>query len=167
MRQAKAALSLKDDASQKAVQTEKTDFSELSASFQIADGVARSNDLDLKSPYLRLGGDGAADIGKGRIDYTARATVTGTAAGQGGAELAALKGVTVPVRLTGPFEAIEWKIQWSAVAAGAVQNKLEDKLRDKLGLKAPAGGASAAAGAASAPTPKQQLKDKLLKGLFK
>ncbi|QTN24224.1 AsmA family protein [Rhizobacter sp. AJA081-3] len=167
MRQAKAALSLKDDASTKAVQTEKTDFSELSASFQIADGVARSSDLDLKSPYLRLGGDGAVDIGKGRIDYTARATVTGTAAGQGGAELAALKGVTVPVRLTGPFEAIEWKIQWSAVAAGAVQNKLEDKLRDKLGLKAPAGGASAAAGAASAPTPKQQLKEKLLKGLFK
>ncbi len=167
MRQAKAALSMKDDASTKAVQTEKTDFSELSASFQIADGVARSNDLDLKSPYLRLGGDGAVDIGKGRIDYTARATVTGTAAGQGGAELAALKGVTVPVRLTGPFEAIDWKIQWSAVAAGAVQNKLEDKLREKLGLKAPAGGASAAAGAASAPTPKQQLKEKLLKGLFK
>ncbi|MBL0094110.1 MAG: hypothetical protein IPP50_18420 [Piscinibacter sp.] len=98
--------------------------------------MARSSDLDLKSPYLRLGGDGAADIGKGRIDYTARATVTGTAAGQGGAELAALKGLTVPVRLTGPFEAIEWKIQWSAVAAGAVQNKLEDKLRDKLGRKA-------------------------------
>ena len=167
MRQAKAALSMKDDASQKAVQTEKTDFSELSASFQIADGVARSNDLDMKSPFLRLGGEGLADIGKGRIDYTARATVTGTAAGQGGAELAALKGVTVPVRLSGPFEAIDWKIQWSAVAAGAVQNKLEDKLREKLGLKAPAGGASASAGAASAPTPKQQLKEKLLKGLFK
>jgi AsmA protein len=167
MRQAKAALSLKDDASQKAVQTEKTDFSELSASFQIADGVARSNDLDLKSPYLRLGGDGAVDIGKGRIDYTARATVTGTAAGQGGAELAALKGVTVPVRLTGPFEAIDWKIQWSAVAAGALQNKVEDKLKEKLGGKLGLTAPAAASGAASAPTPKQQLKDKLLKGLFK
>jgi AsmA protein len=173
LRQAKAALSLRGDATEKARQTEKTDFSELSASFQIADGVARSNDLDLKSPYLRLGGDGAVDIGKGRIDYTARATVTGTAAGQGGAELAALKGVTVPVRLTGPFEAIDWKIQWSAVAAGALQNKVEDKLRDRLGdklglgPKVAAGGASTAVGAASAPSAKQQVKDKLLKGLFK
>ena len=167
MRQAKAALSLKSDASQKAVQTEKTDFSELSASFQIADGVARSNDLDLKSPYVRLGGDGAADIGKGRIDYTARATVTSTATGQDGAELAALKGLTVPVRLTGPFEAIDWKIQWSAVAAGALQNKVEDKLREKLGGKLGLGAPAAASGAASAPTPKQQLKEKLLKGLFK
>ena len=160
LRQAKAALSLRADASEKARQTEKTDFSELSASFQIAEGVARSSDLDMKSPFIRLGGDGAIDIGKGRIDYTARATVTSNAAGQGGADLAALKGLTVPVRLTGPFEAIDWNIKWSAVAAGALQNKLEDKLKGKLGLTPPATGASA-------PPAKQQLKDKLLKGLFK
>ena len=160
LRQAKAALALKQDAAQKASQTEKTDFSELNASFQIADGVARSSDLDLKSPFIRLGGDGAVDVGKGRIDYTARATVTPTAAGQGGADLAALKGVTVPVRLTGPFEAIEWKVQWSAVAAGALRNQVEDKLKERLGIKPAEPGASA-------PKPKDQLKEKLLKGLFK
>ena len=164
LRQAKAALTLQKDAVEQAKQTEKTDFSELNASFQIADGVARNNDLDVKSPFLRLGGDGAIDIGKGRIDYTARATVTGSAAGQGGAELAALKGLTVPVRLSGPFEAIDWKVQWSAVAAGALQNKVEDKLRQKLGEKL---GASPAEPGASAPTPKDVLKEKLLKGLFK
>ena len=159
LRQAKAALSAKQDATQKASQTEKTDFSELSASFQIDGGVARSKDLDLKSPYLRLGGDGALDIAKGRIDYTARATVTDTSKGQDGAELAALKGLTVPVRLTGPFDAIGWQIQWSAVAAGTVRNQLEGKLKERLGLKAPAAAASAAA-------PQDKLKDKL-KGLFK
>ena len=164
LRQAKAALSLKQDAVEQAKQTEKTDFSELNASFQIADGVARNNDLDVKSPFLRLGGDGAIDIGKGRIDYTARATVTGTTTGQGGAELAALKGLTVPVRLTGPFEAIDWKVQWSAVAAGALQNKVEDKLKEKLGDKL---GLEPAEPGASAPKPKEVLKEKLLKGLFK
>jgi len=126
--------------------------------------VARNNDLDVKSPFLRLGGDGAIDIGKGRIDYTARATVTGTTTGQGGAELAALKGLTVPVRLTGPFEAIDWKVQWSAVAAGALQNKVEDKLKEKLGDKL---GLEPAEPGASAPKPKEVLKEKLLKGLFK
>jgi AsmA protein len=162
LRQAKAALTMRTDSAQKASQTEKTDFSELTATFQIADGIARSKDLDAKSPFLRLAGDGAIDIGKGMIDYTARATVTSTSAGQDGAELAALKGLTVPVRLTGPFEAVDWKIQWSAVAAGALKNQLEDKLKDKLGIKAPA-----ASGAASAVKPKDQLKEKLLKGLFK
>jgi AsmA protein len=162
LRQAKAALTMRSDATQKASQTEKTDFSELTASFRIADGIARSNDLDVKSPFLRLAGDGAIDIGRGMIDYTARATVTPSATGQDGAELAALKGVTVPVRLTGPFEAVDWKIQWSAVAAGVAKNRLEDKLKDKLGIKAPAD-------SASAPTqkPKDVLKEKLLKGLLK
>jgi AsmA protein len=162
LRQAKAALSLKQDDVERARTTEKTDFSELSASFRIADGVARSDDLDLKSPFLRIGGEGAIDIGKGRIDYTARATVAETSKGQGGAELAALKGVTVPVRLTGPLEAVDWRIQWSAVAAAAVRGKVEEKLKEKLGLQPAEPGASA-----PKPKPKDQLKEKLLKGLFK
>jgi AsmA protein len=165
LRQAKAALSTSKDTSQRASQTEKTDFSEMSASFQIDAGVARSRDLDMKSPYFRVGGEGQVDLGKGRIDYTARATVTDTSKGQDGADLAVLKGLTVPVKLSGPFDAVDWQVQWSAVAAGALKNQAAAKLKDKLGL---------GAGAASAPAIQQQLKDKAqdkvkdkLKGLFK
>jgi AsmA protein len=170
LRQAKAALSMKQDSSQKATQAEKTDFSELTASFVITDGIARNADLDAKSPFLRLNGSGTVDIGRSRIDYTARATVANTTKGQDGADLAALKGVTVPVLLTGPLDAIDWKIQWSQIAAqvlksevtGKAEEKLKESLRGKLGLP------SAASGAASGPQPstKDQLKDKL-KGLFK
>ena len=163
-RQAKATLGMKQDEVQKAQQTEKTDFSELNATFQIADGIARNNDLDAKSPFLRLGGGGTIDVGKGRIDYVARATVTETTKGQGGAELAALKGVTVPVRLSGPLEAMDWNIQWSAVAAGAAQAKLEEKVRDKLGKEL---GLKPTPEAASAPAaPRDQLKERL-RGLLK
>ena len=87
----------------------------------------------MRSPFLRGGGAGEFDIGRGRIDYTARLTVTGAPTGQDGADLAALRGVTVPVRLSGPFDAIEWNIQWSAVAAAAVEFRLKDKLRELLG----------------------------------
>jgi AsmA protein len=159
LRQAQAALSMKQDAAMKTSQTEKTDFSELSATFQVADGVARNHDLDLKSPFLRLAGEGAIDIGRDRIDYLARATVTSSAKGQDGADLAALKGLTVPVRLAGPLDAPDWHVQWSAVAAQAVTKQLEQRLGEKLGIKAPAGGASG-------PSPQDILKDKL-KGLFK
>ena len=171
MRQAKAALSLKQDAVTKARETEKTDFSELTATARIANGVAVSDDLDVKSPYLRLGGAGRFDVGRGTIDYTARATVVAAPAGQDAGELAALRGVTVPVRLSGPFEAIDWKIEWSGVAAAAVEAKVKEKLAAQLGgkLGAKLGFAPAPAGAASSPglaTPKDQLKEKL-KGLFK
>lgn len=163
LRQAKAALSMKQDAVAKAQATEKTDFSELSATARIADGVAVSDDLDVKSPFLRIGGSGRFDIGRGRVDYTARATVTGAPTGQDGAELAALRGVTVPVQLSGPFDAIDWRVRWSGVAAGAVENRLKDKLAEKLGEKL---GAPSAAKSASAPaSPKDQLKERL-KGLL-
>ena len=164
-RQAQAALSLKQDAVTQASSTEKTDFSELSASARIAGGVAQSDDLDLKSPFLRIAGAGRFDIGRGRIDYTARATVIASPTGQGGAGLEALRGVTVPVVLSGPFDAIAWKIRWSEVAAAAVKGRIKDKLAETLGAKL--GLPPAGASAASAPvTPKDLLKDKL-KGLFK
>jgi AsmA protein len=159
LREAKSALSMKQDSAVKASQVEKTDFSELSASFQVADGVARSRDLDLKSPFLRLAGEGAIDVGRDRIDYVLRATVTSTAKGQDGGDLGALKGLTVPVRLAGPLEAPDWHIQWSAVAAAAVTQQIEQKLGEKLGIKGPASGASG-------PSPQDVLREKL-KGIFK
>lgn len=166
LRQAKAALSMKQDAVTQAKQTEKTDFSELNATARIDNGVARSDDLELKSPFLRIGGAGTFDIGRGRIDYVARATVTETSKGQDGAELAALKGVTVPVLLSGPFEAIDWKIQWSSIASAVVESRLKDMLAERLGVK-PADGAASSAGA---PSPKDAARDKLkdrLRGLLK
>ncbi|MFO1219734.1 MAG: AsmA family protein [Burkholderiaceae bacterium] len=169
LRQAKAALSMKEDAVTKARTTEKTDFSELSASAKIAAGVATSDDLDLKSPYLRIGGAGRFDIGRGTMDYTARATVVETSKGQEGAELAALKGVTVPVHLSGPFDAVDWKIQWSGVASAAAEARLKEKLTEKLGAKlgipAPASGAAAASQPAQ--DAKARMREKLLEGLLK
>lgn len=172
LRQAKATLGLKQaDEKQKASQTEKTDFSELTASFNINDGVARNTDLDAKSPFFRLNGDGALDIGKGTIDYTARATVASTTKGQDGADLAALKGLTIPVQLSGPFEAMEWRIQWSSIAAQALKSELgaqvKDKLRDKLGLPSAASAASSSSdSAAIKDAARDKLKEKL-KGIFK
>jgi len=167
LRQWRSAVSLNKDAVQASSAEEKTDFSEIGATFDIANGVATSRDLVAKSPFLRVGGEGQIDIAQGRIDYTARATVTGTPEGQGGADLAALQGVTVPVQLVGPFEAVDYKVQWSAVGAqvltgaarGALGEKAKTVVNDKLGglLGTP----SPAASGASAPagTPKEQLKD--------
>lgn len=174
LREFKASLSLKQDAVQAAKQTEKTDFSELNATFQILDGVANNRDLDMKSPFLRLGGSGWVNLPTSSLDYTARATVTGTAQGQGSTD-AALKGLTVPVRLNGPFTAMSWKIQWGDIATGAAGNTLKQGLNQAV---ANSGAASAAEKAkaqaqAQAASASQQLKDKAqeqvqnkLKGLF-
>ena len=129
LRQAQAALSLKKDAIAQANNAEKTDFSEMSASARVSQGVATSDDLDVKSPFLRIGGAGTFDIGRGRVDYTARATVIASAAGQGGTGLEALRGLAVPVVLSGPFSAIDWKIQWSAIASSVIKGKVQDAVK--------------------------------------
>ncbi len=128
LRSAQAKLGMqRDSPTQAASATEKTDFSELKASFAISNGVAHNDDLSAKSPLLRLAGKGDINIGAGSMDYVAKATVVGSLEGQGGKELSQLKGVTVPVRITGPFDALKYKLDVGALATESAKAKLEEK----------------------------------------
>jgi AsmA protein len=109
---------------------EKTDFSELSGSFRIASGVARNEDLNVKSPLIRVGGAGEINLGEERLDYLAKATVVSNLQGQGGPELQALKGLTVPVRLSGPFSAIGWRIDFEGLASELAKQKIDEKKQE-------------------------------------
>ncbi len=168
MRQAKAALTLKKDEVQKARSTEQTDFSEITASFEIAQGVAHNQDLLAKSPFLRVTGDGDINVGRSSINYTVRATVVESAGGQGGADLAALRGVQVPVVLTGPLAAMDYKVQWSAVTTAAAKEALKGKLGDQLkgALGLPVKKADGTPADIKPADAREQLKNQL-KGLFK
>ncbi len=134
-RESKALFSGRKDAVQQAKQAEKTDFSELSASFRIAGGVAHNDDLSMKSPFIRLGGAGDIDIGEERMDYLAKASVVNTTGGQGGRELEHLKGLTVPVRVSGPFDKLAYKIEFGGLVAEAAKAKVEEKVKSKVGDK--------------------------------
>jgi AsmA protein len=119
--------------------SEKTDFSEAKGTFNVKNGVAANNDLSIKSPLLRVGGEGTIDIGNDRLDYLVRATVVNTSAGQGGKDAADLQGLTVPVRLTGPLGAPQYTVDYVAVAAelakaqlGGRQEELKGKLQERL-----------------------------------
>jgi AsmA protein len=115
--------------------SQKTDFAALTASFQIANGVAVNSDLSGKSPLIRLGGGGKIDIGAGSLDYTARASVVGTSKGQGGKEAEELRGLTIPVRLAGTFEAPTWEIDWATAAREALKSRAAEKLKGQLDPK--------------------------------
>lgn len=132
LREARSFLSARKEDSARASSTEKTDFSELTASFTIKDGVATSNDLDGKSPLLRLTGAGKVDLGAGTLDYTAKVAVVGTLKGQDGRDLTELRGVTVPVRLHGPFEKLSYNIDWGSVAQEALKAKATEQLKQKV-----------------------------------
>ncbi len=124
IRRAKAALSgqqLSEDEKQV-----KTDFSELSVSGQIANGVVSSSDLDMRSPLLRVNGDGQLDLPGEQVDYTVTTLITGNAQGQGGEDLEALKGVKLDIPIRGSFAEL------SANFAGVILQGLKDNITNNL-----------------------------------
>ena len=138
IRNAKARLgALRGEHDQAADKAQKTDFSELTATFKIAKGVARNNDLSLKSPLLRVGGEGEINIAEDRLNYLVKASIVGTSKGQGGRDTEELSGITVPVRVAGPLEKPSYKLDFGKVATESAKQRLGDELQKRLG-----GGAS-------------------------
>jgi AsmA protein len=120
---------------QTANQAEKTDFSQLKASFKISNGVAHNNDLLMMSPLLRVSGSGDIDIGHDRLNYVTKAKLVGSLQGQGGQSN--LSGVTVPVRLSGPYSNLKYSLDFGSMVTEAAKQKVKNKLQDQLqrGLK--------------------------------
>ncbi len=130
LRDVKGKLGARQDTTQQANKADKTDFSELSASFKISAGVAHNEDLAMKSPFIRLGGSGDIDIGNAAMNYLAKASVVNTAGGQGAKELDQLKGLTVPVRVTGPFDNLSFKLELASLVSDAAKAKVEEKKQE-------------------------------------
>ncbi|MDP2695191.1 MAG: AsmA family protein [Gallionella sp.] len=127
---------------QSANKDEKTDFSELKASFKVNNGIAHNDDLSLKSPLLRVTGNGDINIGNDSMNYVAKATLAKTLEGQGGKDV--VGGITVPVRVSGPFADLKYTLDFGAMVGEAAKQKIEAKkeevktrLQDQLkgGLK--------------------------------
>ena len=115
-----------------------TDFAELRGAGVIVNGVLKSDQLTAKNPLLRLEGAGEIDLVKETINYLAKPTLVNTASGQGGKERADLRGIVVPIRLTGdlykPKVAIDWKAALQQQAVGELREKLgvsEETVREK------------------------------------
>ncbi len=79
-----------------------TDFAELSASFTITDGLAKTTDLKLIGPLVRLTGAGEADLLRRRLDFRVEPRLVGSIKGQGGRF--DLSGLPVPVIIRGPWD---------------------------------------------------------------
>jgi AsmA protein len=97
---AKAKFSGGDPPAEK---TLKTDFTSLTLSGVIRKGVFSSDDLDLQAPLLRVSGKGKADLNRDEVDYLVYAKLVGSIEGQKGEAAQDLAGLTIPVRIKGPF----------------------------------------------------------------
>jgi len=134
IRRAKAALSgqsLPED------QTNvKTDFSALSVSGRFTNGVMQSDDLDMRSPLLRVGGQGQVDLPGEQVDYTMTTLITGSAQGQGGKDLEALKGVKLEIPVRGSFD--ELSANFAGVILAGMKENIANNIKGQVEARAKA-----------------------------
>ena len=177
LRNAKAFLrGGKQEAEQGAAAGEKTDFSELTASFDIKNGIAHNSDLVVKSPFLRLTGEGDVNLADSSLNYLAKASVVTTSAGQGGEDRDDLKGITIPVRAYGAFTALRYKVELGSLLSDSAKQKLQgqkenlkSKVEEALRSRLPGAPAQPEPAPGQAPAAQPKAEDKLkekLKKLF-
>ena len=106
--------------------SEKTDFSELSASFKITNGIAQNQDLKLTSPLLRVSGAGAVQMPQRTLDYTVKPKLVASLEGQKGA--LDMKGIEVPVRISGPWDKPKYEPDLKGLLSDP--NKVVDKVKE-------------------------------------
>nr|WP_242543155.1 AsmA family protein [Aeromonas hydrophila] len=158
IREARATLTGKGADQVKEVR--KTDFSAFTASFQIADGIARSDDIQLFAPALRVKGQGQTALVPETLDFLFLTSVVESSKGQGGKTVDELKDITIPVRIGGHWQAPSYKLDVKELLSN---NKvLEEKARKEAerGLKKLLGDKADNEGV-------KGVADQLLKGLFK
>jgi len=114
-----------------------TDFSELKGSGVIRNGVLHNQDLSAKSPLFRITGKGRIDIGRETLDYKIKPVLVASLEGQGGKDLEQLKGVPIPVHLTGPLAKPEWRIDLAEALTESQKTKAQEKLKEKIQEKLP------------------------------
>jgi AsmA protein len=109
--------------------SQRTDLSELTASFIIRNGVAHNDDLSGKSPVLSLSGAGDVNIGANSIDYLAKVSGPGSSTG----------GKTLPVKIDGTLDAPKFHPDFGALArdllkdqTGKAKDKVEERAKDYL-----------------------------------
>ncbi len=102
---------------------EKTDFSSLTGSYTIANGILTNKDLEMIAPLLRVKGAGTCDLPKRTVDYRITPKVVASTQGQGGKFAKA--GIVVPVIVTGRWDDLHYQPD----VAGALEQNAEGAVK--------------------------------------
>lgn len=100
-----------------------TDFAQLNASFQVANGYATNSDLTLRTLDLAAGGRGFVDLPSDKMDYRLELANAG--------ELGK-KCKTFPLRIHGPLASLSYEPVWDDILKCQAQKQIEKGLEKQL-----------------------------------
>jgi AsmA protein len=103
-------------------ETRGTDFGELSASFTVADGVARTTDLSLTHSSFRMTGNGVVDLANRTLDMRFEPRTPANTR-------LALPDLGIPFKVQGPWANLTYLPDFARMPAGLVRELTERPLR--------------------------------------
>ncbi|PJG59043.1 AsmA family protein [Aeromonas cavernicola] len=137
----------------------RTDFAALSANFQIANGLASSQDIALFAPALRVKGQGQTELAAQTLDFLLQLAIVESSKGQGGKDVDELKDLSIPVRIGGHWLAPTYRLDVKSLLSSNVQLEQKARREAERGLNKLLGDKANHEGV-------KKAADQLLKGLF-
>ena len=113
----------------------RTEFSSVTATGTVTDGIFRNDDLLAELPFMRVTGRGSVDLPKATVDYGLTARVLEkpefvTEATD--AELAEFTEAVIPLRISGPLSSPSIKPDIEEMLKKEIEEKVEEEVKDLL-----------------------------------
>ncbi len=109
---------------------QQTDFSELSGSANVNQGIVHNSDLFMKSPLIRLRGEGEINLPAYQISYRLTPEIVSTLKGQGGKDEAA--GLSIPLKISGNLNNPTYAIDAKAALMENLTPEKIDAVKDNV-----------------------------------
>ncbi len=113
----------------------RTEFSSVTATGTVTDGIFRNDDLRAELPFMRVTGRGNVDLPKATVDYGLTARVLEKpefVSGATDAELDEFTEAVIPLRISGPLNSPSIKPDIEEMLKKEIEEKVEEVILDKL-----------------------------------
>lgn len=112
---------------------DETPFDSLTGTGSVRQGVMQNDDLAARTPFMRVTGRGSIDMADETLDYRLRAAIQHTpGVEEGSAEAQDLQGLTVPVRISGPFDELKYRVDIGEVLKEEVKSRVKDLIIEEI-----------------------------------
>lgn len=134
-----------------------TQFTSLDTDIEFSSGQGTIKKLNIAAPMLRIseGTPASLDIVNEQLDLVVNVRVAAGKNDPAAGALAELKDTAIPLRISGPFSHLDYRVQWQDIASKTVKQAVQDGLVDLLSNKIEAGGNEA-----QSPTPAEPAAKK-------
>ncbi|TVQ49767.1 MAG: AsmA family protein [Gammaproteobacteria bacterium] len=136
-----ARATLRQEARPEAPTPPRTEFSEVTGTARVTDGVLDNRDFIALLPFMRLDGQGRVDLAAATLDYRLDATLLDRPELARDPAMADLRGRRLPLRIDGALAEPRIRPDFGAMVTDEVRDQVrgraEELLRDRLGISRP------------------------------